>query len=377
MTARLVLHVGDCKAGSTAIQSVLKAGSYRLDGAAPGMISYAEAGRKGTLNHQRLSNSLFMQEAAAFRDQAWGNLGREWHACQAQVLAVSSERFEFAPPAAVRDAIEQHLPEAADAMRIIIYVRPHADRLVSGYAQNVKQGIYNGDLAGFVDEMQENGRLSYCDRLLNWRDTFGPERVEIRPMIRDRLVQQCVVHDFLSFCAESADISPVVEKIPMSNTALDRLGLDLMNEIWSRVRRNNPVNNQARAQILMRVAQGLEAAGGLGGGKVSIEAGLADRLRALYHEDAARCDAEIFGAPTLLPRLEATLEKAGDTAPQPSDEDARLIDTNAKQAMVWFGLIEEMQRQQAMAARQKQARGGGGQGQKRPQGAARGMRPTR
>jgi hypothetical protein len=356
---RLVLHAGDCKSGSTAIQSVLQLGSWRYTGDTPPTLLYAKGGRRDGLNHHRLSDSLHMEQAQSYRDQAWGRLGAEFAAATQDLVVVSSERFEFAPPQAVADAIDRFLPGARADMQVVIYVRPHAARLQSGYAQNIRQGLFTGDLAGFLESAEAERRFHYADRLSAWKSVFG-DALTVRPMVRADLTGGCVVQDFLTLCAADTGAVPLVEKIPNENKSLNAAGLALIRELHGALRVRNPAQDPARAAILQRLCTQLEALPAFGEGRTGLPMDLRPKLRDAFAEDAARCDREMFGGRVLAPALEAAL--ADDTplppAPQPEDT-ARLRDLS----LVWLEMMGQMRQQMAQAAQSGSRAGGQGGGQ--------------
>lgn len=355
---RLVLHAGDCKSGSTAIQSVLQLGSWRYTGDAPPRLHYAQGGRRDGLNHHRLSDSLHLKSAQDYRELAWGRLGEEFAAAKSDVMVVSSERFEFAPPEAVLQAITQFLPAARPDLQVIIYVRPHAERILSGYAQNVRQGLFTGEMDAFLDQFEAEGRFHYAERLMAWKAAFG-DALTVRPMIRDQLTDGCVVRDFLTFCAGTSAAIPIVEKIPHENKSLNTDGLELLRALHTALHMRNPARDPSRAAILQRLTAQLEQTPSFGEGRRGLPMALRPRIRDSYAPDAARCDAEIFGAPVMVPALERTLADDRPLPPGPSPEEiARLRDLS----LVWFDMMGQMRQQMAQVA----AKGRGRPGQPGP-----------
>lgn len=343
---RLILHVGDCKSGSTAIQSVLQLGSWRYTGDAPPRLLYAKGGRRDALNHHRLSDSLHIERAKSYRDQAWGRFGAEFDAATEELVVVSSERFEFAPPEAVAEAIDQFAPAARADMQVVIYVRPHAARLLSGYAQNVRQGLFTEDLGSFLQTSEADGRFHYADRLAAWKSVFG-DALSVRPMIRGTLAGGCVVHDFLSQCAAGTGATPLVEKIPNENKSLNAEGLALLRELQTKLRTRNPAPSPERSQILQRLCGQLEALPSFGEGRISLPTALRPKLHDAFAQDAARCDAEIFGTPVLGPALDKAVNDDSPAAPDPSPEETtRLSDLS----LVWMDMMGQMRQQMARAA---------------------------
>ncbi|MEL6204611.1 MAG: hypothetical protein AAFR47_04780 [Pseudomonadota bacterium] len=334
---RLVLHAGDCKAGSTAIQSVLQRGSYGFEGGGAPKLHYAEGGRRDGLNHHRLADSLHIPRAQSYRDTAWGRFGAEFAELAGQVDAVivSSERFEFAPPGALHAALLHYAPSALDYLSVVIYVRPHVARLLSGYAQNVRQGLFTGDLAAFLEKMTAEGRFNYAERLIAWRRVFG-DALQVRPMIRAKLDGGCVVHDFLGLClAEHSDVAPRVDKIPVENRSPNPDAVALLRGFHTALQTCNPAPDTQRAALIRRFASRLETLSSFRDGRIELPASLRCAVREAYAEDAARCDAEVFGGPVLAPELAAALANAqADWATPDPIATERMVDLS----LTWLDL---------------------------------------
>ena len=98
MTDALLIHIGDCKAGSTSIQTVLRDGSWSAPGetrgAGPRPLRYAATGRDDGLNHHMLSNSLFIEGLAERRPLMHKALASEAAESGSPLLVLSSERYE-------------------------------------------------------------------------------------------------------------------------------------------------------------------------------------------------------------------------------------------------------------------------------------------
>ncbi|MFK7751338.1 MAG: hypothetical protein AB8B51_02200 [Sedimentitalea sp.] len=303
--SRLVIHVGDCKSGSTAIQSVLQAGSYQSE--TP--ILYPDAGRRGALNHHRLSNALFMAQAKQWQARAWGALAKEVTDSD-QLAVISSERFEFAEPNVLRDVLRQHFDPLPD-LHIIAYVRPHLERCVSGYAQNVKQGIFESSMSAFIDKMASERRFHYAPRLARWRSVFEDMRVDIRPMIRDQLTGGCVVQDFLTLITGAP---ATVNEIPMANSAPSAPALDLLRQLWQAAGPERDGKTSPNAAALTQFGRSLETSDPFGGEKLRLTGPEATIAQTHFAEDARACDVQIFGRPVLGPALAATVGAAPNTA---------------------------------------------------------------
>ncbi len=347
--AHLVLHAGDCKSGSTAIQSVLQLGSWRYTGNTPPQLLYAQGGRRDGLNHHRLSDSLHLQRAKSYRDQAWGRFGEEFATATQDIVVASSERFEFAPPEAVAEAIDQFLPAARKDMQVVIYVRPHAARFLSGYAQNIRQGLFTGNLEDFLEQVKSDRRFHYADRLEAWKSVFGSS-LSVRPMIRDQLEANCVVHDFLAKCAAGTDATPLVEKIPNQNKSLNAEGLALLRSLHTKLRSRNPAPSPERSQLLQRLCSNLEVLPSFGEGRIGLPDTLRSKLNEIFAEDAQRCDEQIFEAPTLVPALSQALSNASFTPSEPNPEETERL---ADLSLVWMDMIGKIRRQQQQSAQRR------------------------
>ncbi|GIT90464.1 hypothetical protein JANAI62_00540 [Jannaschia pagri] len=350
-TPKLIVHIGDCKSGSTAIQSVLQRGSYRyIEPGAPSL-RYALGGRRKGLNHHRLSNSLHLENHAKIKDEAWGRFAEEVAACKDDLIVISSERFEFCDPAIVANQLRKVLPEHIHrTMRVIAYVRPHAQRLLSGYAQQVRQGLFEGSLEAFLDHVTDEARFAFAPRLERWQAAFG-QALTLRVMDRTSLEGACVVHDFLAFCAEKR-ATPRVDLIPTANTSLNPFGLATMRALSAELKRRNPAPNAERQALLQHLATQLEDTDGFGTGSLRVPARLADRVDAAFAEDAATCDRLFFDGTPLTQSLATIVAAArsSDASVMP-EPDAPEILRHRDMAIAWMEILRMQQRAQQAAAR--------------------------
>ncbi|MEC9431482.1 MAG: hypothetical protein VYD87_01115 [Pseudomonadota bacterium] len=306
MTDALLIHIGDCKAGSTSIQTVLRDGSWTAPGEVRGgggsrPLRYAATGRDDGLNHHMLSNSLFIEGLAERRPLMHKALASEAAESASPLLVLSSERYEFAPPEALAEALRRNLPDLP--VRLIAYVRPHAERLVSGWSQQVKQGLFAGSLEAFHDATLAEGRFRYAPRLRAWRAAFG-DRLEVRPMIRARLTGGCAAHDFLTWALGEG----AAPSAPVETNASPRLP-DLA--LLARLGAEGPAGRRLAAAL----AGAMERAGPASGPAPALSRALAAQSARDYAEDAAAVDAEQLAAPALAEALAAAPDRAPESAP--------------------------------------------------------------
>ena len=197
MAAELILHIGGFKTGSTSIQAALAKCNYTVPGKTilyPG-VAEREGLAKSRGQHDRLARTPFPnQPVARHREARFAAVARRLRKSDADTdyAVLSAEMFEYVNPQLLAAEIDRHFPEYRDRLRIIGYVRPHAERLVSGYAERVKHGFFLGSLEEFhqassVKDKPHHWGFFYAQRFARWKACFG-DAFQIRPMIRDRLI---------------------------------------------------------------------------------------------------------------------------------------------------------------------------------------------
>lgn len=199
MTApRLILHVGDRKTGTTTIQHVLDARARAPDahGGTFG-VHYPLAGRKiaPRITHVNLAHELLGDPRFAPDLGGWADLAAELQAQRPPLAVISSEGFESVAPALLAQTLDTYVPQGTQ-ITLIAYIRPHVDRIVASYAQNVKTGKYVHPLDTFARRSMR-GRLGALHRrAAAWKSVFG-SRYHVRPYVRELLMDRDVVADFL------------------------------------------------------------------------------------------------------------------------------------------------------------------------------------
>lgn len=197
-TPRLILHVGDRKTGTTTIQHVLdaRARNPQVHGGTFG-VHYPLAGRniEQRINHVNLTHELLDDKRFTPDLGGWADLSEELHSAQPALTVISSEGFESVAPGVVAQALDTYIPKGTE-ITLVAYIRPHVDRIVASYAQNVKTGKYILPLDTFARRSMR-GRLGALHRrAAAWKDVFG-DRYRVRPYARDLLMDRDVVADFL------------------------------------------------------------------------------------------------------------------------------------------------------------------------------------
>lgn len=285
---RLVLHIGDCKTGSTSIQEALRRGEFT--GVPMPLHFPADA------NHIPISRAFDGGDPAPLRDLL--------NAAGEGITVLSAEHFEFVDPAPLAEAIRRFWP---DEITVIAYARPHAEALFARYCENVKIGNLRGDAGQFHGAMLNRRRLFYAERFGRWRSAFGASFV-LRPFALSELVQGDVVADFMEHAigtgaraGEALRRNPVpkVEVLALLRALFDVLG----REGESKAARTALGRNLARAMV------------DIGNLVPVMDRKLAEAVAEAYREDAAETDRVFFGRPILGPALAASVDGAAE-APQ-------------------------------------------------------------
>lgn len=296
MVRDLVIHLGDCKTGSTSIQTVLAGDAWHAPGRS---LCYPTA-----FNHNNAVHALRRPPAA--RDAVWRRLASRLADSTAQTGVISAEHFEYADPKALAALFDGPLKPWRGKTRLIAYVRPHAQNLISTYGTRITLGAFTGDLDSFHAAMKRKSRLLYAPRLTAWQEVFGPA-LTVRPYSRDRLEGGDAVQDFLGFVLEGPVSLPDRARV---NTALSVPDLALVRHCQTLIRgdADRPLRGQDKAG---RSLAGQLAATGGAGDRLALHRALAETLHDTYAADAEAVDRRfVDGPPLFVPALEQALEEA-------------------------------------------------------------------
>ena len=301
MTAKsLVLHIGDPKTGSTSIQQVLGNQLYESDAVS---VDYPDH-----LNSFPLANSLWDKKQADHRMPRFTRLAEWLAASQADVAIVSSEQFFRVNPAVLQQALDEFLPDFAHSVRVVAYVRPHVNRLLSAYMQRTKAGLYQGDMKTFFERSKREKLLIYAPRFQQWRDQFG-DRFTLRPLIRDQLRDGDVVTDFLDHAlnGHSFKLRSRIE----ANPSMSLEHLAGLREVQAILNRNQIVAG-TRHSVGDHISRSLSGATADKGTKLLLPQPLYAAVNAYCAADAAALDASFFASPLMTTAL---ADAANDVVP--------------------------------------------------------------
>ena len=297
MIEDLVIHIGDCKTGTTSIQSVLS--EERVHPTEGGLVYPA------VFNHIPVAAAL--RREAGPRARRFGKLAHDLRNASARTGIVSAEHFEFVDPQRLDDALREFMPRMRDQVRIIGYVRPHAERLLSSFAERTKKGNSFKTMAGFHKKLTTDPLLYYAPRMRRWREVFG-ERYTVRPMIRSRLADGDVVVDFFDFAFGRGAYR--IEGPTRVNEALSIQDLAMLRTIHRRIRQLNTSIGQQQQSLGWNIAPMLAEHSAPLGIKPALHRQLAEDVAQVYRSDAEACDAEFMDGTPLSEALDHAVEKA-------------------------------------------------------------------
>ena len=172
--AKIILHIGHGKTGSTSIQNYLKSRSEQM-----GDVEYPRLG----LNQNAVHHPLF---------PLGGSRSRQWKDSLATIKRVvdnardkeaptvlSSEHLCYFDAESVKELSEVF--ESTD-LEIVYYIRPQVELIESTFKQKI---IQNSDYdANFCTWLNNNrNAFDFIKRLAPWISVFGEQRVNLRPYI--------------------------------------------------------------------------------------------------------------------------------------------------------------------------------------------------
>ncbi|CUH89365.1 hypothetical protein PH5382_03311 [Phaeobacter sp. CECT 5382] len=317
----LVFHIGDHKTGSTSIQLAFAQHRVVLQGHSlfyPAKLAMNALGGQFTAYGQAKTE----QERRATA-QPLEKLVQRIQQSDADFVLISAEDFEGVPVALFHEIVETFFAKVVDEIRIIGYVRPHAARIISSFAERTKIGIpttLTNDLAGFAARRKSAKEFIYLPRFAAWRDHFADKFI-LRPMIRSQLHQGSVVDDFLhhAFGGIPFTVADSPSKTAQANESLcleDLMRLKVMQ-------------GHLAVKPNIRLKVGWEFARLVSHmpppptrTKIQLHRSLARDIRASYMKDARSLDQAFFGGAPLMENELHDAVKTARTRPQstaPSD----------------------------------------------------------
>ncbi len=298
---QIVFHLGDHKTGSTAIQTTLASGSFHVEGAT---LLYPQAHR---LQHLTLARTLTDPDAYAQRSARFREIREEIVSKDPDFAIISAEHFEEVEPGRLKEAVEKFLPEFADKARYIAYVRPHAERVASSFAERTKLGVFDGTMQEMHAKTVANRAFTYAPRFLEWRENFGG-KFTLRPMVRDLLVQKDVVADLFSFVLGHENFS--LNPLPYNNESVSLENLAILRRFQKAMKAAGIRRGSHNNVMGWSLSRRMNTSAFRNGTKVQIHKALAETVLRDYTEDAQALDAAFFTGTPMMDALRAAPGKA-------------------------------------------------------------------
>lgn len=307
MVKEIIIHLGDTKTGSTAIQTCLVDQGYDLP---EGRILYP-----ARFNHIPLAHTLSDGPALAHEKKylvpRFAKVATAFATSNADWGILSAEVFEFISPVRLKEALDRFFPGYKDRIRLVAYVRPHHGKVVSAFAEQVKKTGRPHTMEDLFDKRFKNDHLSYHKRFSQWRDVFG-DAFTLRPFVRDQLVQGDVVADFLSYVTGREDVS--VTKVPHMNSSLSLQNLAVLKLAHNRLSMNphlsGDVLKKVRDDLGWHIAPYLSMHEPKKAEHLKMHSGLAEKILKACREDAEALDADFLTGGPMLKALVAAPKSA-------------------------------------------------------------------
>lgn len=329
MVDDIVFHLGDCKTGTTSVQGVLASGSWSAPGNA---IVYP-----ARFNHIPLAKTLSVPAEKPKEAARFAAVREAFAKSDATHGVISAEHFEFVNPDELARAIETHLGAYAGRIRLVAYVRPHADRLVSTFAERAKKGLFMGSLEDMHESLAADRLLFYTPRFQRWRSLFG-DAFTLRPFVRDRLWQGDVVQDFFKYVMGEGEFE--ITRPTDRNESLSVQDIAMMRAVHAMIRKRHRGQKMRQTQQALGwyMADLLGQAPLKKGTKPRLHRDLVARVVDAYAEDAAALDAAFFDGAPLSRALASAAEKAVEL-PQSYDAKEYFTPAERRQFRVWTKLL--------------------------------------
>lgn len=333
----LVIHIGDHKTGTTTLQNALAAGRLRIEG--------ADLLYPARLNHNYLMGHITAEQRGdpppktRGGQQSLAALAERIQASDAQYAVLSGEVFENVPAPRFREVVERHFRTSAARIRIVAYVRPHAQRILSSYAEQIKIGWFRGSMQEFFAHNRDSGRFHYLPRFRKWQECFGEDFI-LRPMIRGELRGGSVLQDFAhtAFDGRTAEIAGAAA----DNQSLGLRELALLHFLQGQYQDKGKWLRHTLGWELARRLGQLPPPPGAAAQKLAMDRGLAEAVAAEYSADAAAMDQDFFGGRPLLQAALAEIQAGAIPAPQPLQAEQYFSAGELRNLTVMAGLVHDM-----------------------------------
>lgn len=308
MIEDLVIHIGDCKTGTTSVQTVLSRRSFVADRPMvyTARFNHIPFARQIQMGYDRAAQRHARTIAKAFQ-KADGGIG-----------VISAETFEFIDAQKLAAMFDGPFKPWRDKVRVIGYIRPHAERFLSTFAERSKKGGFGGQMEGLADRMAREGFLFYAPRVEAWRAAFG-DRYTVRPFVRDSLLNGNVVDDVFRFIFGETLVQ--FTEATDQNESLSLEDLVLMRYTHKLLKKQDINLDDTDKALGWNFSPILAAHPAPRSTKLKLHKALAQKLQETYAADAAALDALAFEGTPMSDRLALAADSAVAEAQSLRPED--------------------------------------------------------
>ena len=332
MPDKLIIHLGDCKTGSTSIQTILFRKAWFSKSHS---IIYPKS-----FNHIALAKCLYQKDLLGSQPKIYNKIRQIILDSDASTAILSAEAFEFTDPQLVRNSIDTYFPEFKNNVQLISYFRPHAARFLAAYSERVKKGGFTGTLDEFFNFFDQKDILEYAPRIKRWKDLFG-DQYHLRPMIPSILKANDVVHDFFAFALGDDDFEFTESTRHNESVSLQDLSsfryihqkfceLDPQKSLIDSRKRLGKHLSIVMANIPLQNPE-----------KLQLHGALAQKIKDNYIEDAKIIDEEYFNDSVMQSSLQSSVDKALDI-PQSLEVQDHFQSETIRMVDCWFELNYRM-----------------------------------
>ncbi len=294
MCARLLIHVGDYKTGSTSIQTCLSEGLWRCE-------THSLAYPCANPHHMVLAKAMRLRKPDPARDDLFRQTAQAVRNADADTVVLSAEHFQGVRPARLLKWVETYLPEMADDMCVLAYVRPHAEFTLSLYAERVKLGATTDPIDTYLPRFLENDRIRFAPRFMRWRRVFG-DRFILRPVVAPLLAGGDALNDFLNIALEGHAFD-LNQGHLRSNPSLSAEDLWFMRHVHARISELRPDLDKADRRRFGNALYSVLSDKGPSGTPLGLTSDQIALVQDSCNEDARAMDRAFFPEGALAPAL--------------------------------------------------------------------------
>lgn len=333
----LVIHIGDHKTGTTTIQNALAADCVQLHDAT--LVYPAPLNHNYLMGHIRAFEKGTQPPEPKNGQFTLPDLAEHIRASSADYVVISGEVFENLAPELLHRVIETYFRSSADRIRVLAYVRPHAQRILSSYAEQIKIGWFRDGMRKFYEVNLKSGRFHYAPRLRRLKELFGADFV-LRPMIRSQLRNGSVLEDFAHVAFDGRPYA--VEEFEAENQSVTVRELALLHFLQGQFQDKDAWLRHTIGWELARRLERLRTPADSKVRKLVMARELARDAAIAYAQDAAAVDAEFFDSEPLLQDALQTMVAQASPTEQSLDPSQFFSPEHLRNLTVMAGIVHDM-----------------------------------